>query len=31
MANSPEQFALQIRAALDKYQRIVTKAKIRLD
>lgn len=31
MANSPEQFAVQIRAALDKYQRIVTKAKIRLD
>lgn len=31
MANSSEQFAMQIRAALDKYQRIVTKVKIRRD
>lgn len=31
MANSPEQFATQIKAALDKYQRIATKAKIKIE
>ncbi len=31
MANTPEQFGLQIRAALDKYRRIVAKAKISLE
>jgi len=31
MANTPEQFGQQIKAALDKYRRIVAKAKISLD
>ena len=31
MANTPEQFAAQIRAALDKYRRIAAKAQIRIE